>query len=126
MSDDLIAFLNARLDERAARAQAALAEAGEAEWHYDSNGWVRTASDRGPAVAHGAQDFLGPEVGEFVADNDPARALSEIEAKRRVMGEALFIWNSDVDGIFGSGWDILRMLAAVYADHPEYRKEWTP
>jgi hypothetical protein len=104
MTDDLIAFLRARFDEDDEEARRGYLKA---EPTLDYDGWDRrTTAGLPPVVA--------------------TRVLREVEMKRRIMDEALFIWNSDVDGVFGSGWDILRMLAVVYADHPDYRQEWAP
>jgi hypothetical protein len=44
-----------------------------------------------------------------------ARVLAECEAKRRIIGE-----RNDDD----PPWVVMRHLAAVYADHPDYRDEW--
>lgn len=54
----------------------------------------------------------------------PARVLAECEAKRRIVGDY------QIPTVrFASGalvWaDCLRHLASVYADHPDYRDEWS-
>jgi hypothetical protein len=50
-----------------------------------------------------------------VARHDPARVLAECEAKRVIVKES----KPDED------W-VLYVLAAVYADHPDYLPEWKP
>ena len=46
-----------------------------------------------------------------------ARVLAECEAKRRIVEELSH------DGLGPREW-MLRVLAAVYSDHPDYRQEW--
>lgn len=59
------------------------------------------------------------EVADHIARHDPARVLAECEAKRRIVE-----WASDGEGEFH--WStVLAPLAAVYADHPDYREEWS-
>lgn len=125
---DLVAFLRARLDEREAKARAAAEDTGSGHWHYDPAGHVLSRYE-GDFVATGSQDFLEPERGEFIADNDPAGVLAEVDAIRAVVDWVVearaFFW--DTDGtLMPSGYRILGPLAAVYADHPDYRKEWRP
>jgi hypothetical protein len=61
------------------------------------------------------------------------RVLAECEAKRQIVGlddSALRRHRSDGDAsAIGAGLmrdDVLRALASVYADHPDYREEWRP
>jgi hypothetical protein len=85
-----------------------------------------------------------------IARHDPARVLAECEAKRRIVelhriGDPdewdpdlwacrLCQWDEDCDSPkhdyqHGAGrfpCDTLRHLAAVYADHPDYRDDWRP
>lgn len=50
----------------------------------------------------------------------PARVLAECEAKRQIVE-----WLSSE--LFRTAHkDMLMVLAAVYADHPDYRDEWKP
>jgi hypothetical protein len=62
---------------------------------------------------------------EVVEFYDPARVLAECEAKRRIIGDRLFRESQrpDVLSIFGER--IMSTLALPYADHPDYRQEWT-
>jgi hypothetical protein len=63
---------------------------------------------------------------EFVRRFDPARVLAECVAKRRIV----LLHGIPGDGTFDDpcdyfpGCDTLRILAAVYANHPDYREEW--
>ena len=58
-----------------------------------------------------------------IARHDPARVLAECEAKRRIV-ELFPDAAQDGDGWNDAGYSVLRDLAAVYADHPDYREEW--
>jgi len=49
-----------------------------------------------------------------------ARVLAECEAKRRIIETASMI--DMIENEWGAS--ILRTLAAVYSDHPDYRQEW--
>jgi hypothetical protein len=54
-----------------------------------------------------------------IARHDPARVLAECKAKRAVLAEIKrYRWDEDPPPI------ITRALAAVHADHPDYRQEW--
>lgn len=59
----------------------------------------------------------------------PSRALAECEAKRHILEIA--VPTVGVSNDFARGWDVgtsfaVRLLAEVYADHPDYREEWRP
>lgn len=71
----------------------------------------------------------------------PNRVLAECAAKRRIValhehdlsgtyGSIPGCWCCDDDrdyGLIPAGWcETLRALAVVYADHPDYRPEWSP
>lgn len=56
-----------------------------------------------------------------ISRHNPARVLSECEAKRRIVEVAL---PGETDDPRTERGRILRIMAAVYADHPEYREEW--
>ncbi len=119
--DDLIAFLTARLDEDEAAAKAV--EDNGAPWAGQwrprerhaletYNGWVLAVS--GPISG----DFA-PGVVEHIARYDPARALREVEAKRRLLAET---WGGPDHRDM---WEHhVRLLASVWSGHPGYRPEW--
>lgn len=130
MSADLIAFLTARLDEdeAAAKAVADYPAPWRASCYNHGTEW---------AVTDASYDFAAAEVGEeaafHIALHDPARVLREVEAKRVIVNLAAKVreWT---DGSAGAtaGYaavvvgDTLRVLAAVYSDHPDYDQSWKP
>jgi Family of unknown function (DUF6221) len=95
---DLTDFLLARLAEDEAVASATLANFGLAR------------DLKGPMLAH-------------VTHFDPARILAECEAKRRIVGLKAQPSDPYTPGGYVTD-EILLALAQVYADHPDYRKEW--
>src|SRR6478735_11072312 len=98
--DDLIAFLNARLDEDEAAAKD-----------------VR---------------YIWPT--GFEVTLNPARILREVEAKRVILGACVETLQGEdshdylTDGGSGEEYElarfVIRQLAAVWSDHPDYRQEW--
>jgi hypothetical protein len=60
-------------------------------------------------------------VGRYCTQFDPARVLAECEAKRRIVEELTedCAW----DGTLGAQ-SILQLLAAPYADHPDFDQDW--
>jgi hypothetical protein len=73
---------------------------------------------------------VGGEAGSVAA----RRLLAECEAKRRIVGDLTrFIDTADAAGARADHPTLLagleyqlRYLAAIYADHADYREEWTP
>ncbi|QIP87619.1 hypothetical protein GLX30_30365 [Streptomyces sp. Tu 2975] len=156
MSDDLVAFLRARLDEDEAIARGT---ARPLNWHQgpgdDDPEWV---SDE--MVLMWPPEFHTPYeqdkhwrgltadpagLAAHIARHDPARVLVEVEAKRRILDEhqegtlgcavcaAPEDFDEDSEG--NAEWSraakwwpcpTLRLLALPYAYHPEYREEWRP
>ena len=70
---------------------------------------------------------------------DPSRVLAECEAKRRIVEDAKqdMLSAQALDYEFGdhsgrtydvanSMQDVLKVLATIYADHPDYDEEWKP
>jgi Family of unknown function (DUF6221) len=139
---DLIAFLRARLEEDAAAAQAT---AGP-DWLEDGSPsltvFTRQQSEgdrpgvRGIAwCSNGYDDDRANMV--HIARHDPARVLREVEAKRAAVTRCELVLAAFADPAAGSWPDVSRRershagatlcaLAAVYADHPDYRQEWKP
>lgn len=97
---DIVEFLRARLDEDEREAKVCL--------------------DRWATEGHGTRRRWD-------------RQLREVEAKRRVLytcDTATRMWlhartEEYADGVADPGDTILRALAAVYADHPDYDPAWT-
>lgn len=111
---DLEAFLRARLDgdEQVARA------ADQHSWTYEY----------GELQCRGGEDF------EHLRRHDPARVLSDVAAKRRLLDDVLPIINELDEIAYGEGQGsvpyleprarFLKVLALPYADHEDYREEW--
>lgn len=110
--DGLIAFLRARLDERAEM--------------------VRRAN----AVSMNGIETIDEEAWSFLAD--PDWALADVAAKRAIVRMAeladqavttgsRFAWiNAQDSGARSVLMTALAELALPYADHPDYREEWKP
>lgn len=119
MSDDLIAFMRARLDE----ADRLLRGSGDL-------GWLTFRQPDGSMDHTEAASFSGDvwivagEVREGYASAEivsrESERLAEVEAKRRILAEAIRL--AEHDGEF----QFLEMLAAPYASHSDYREEWRP
>jgi hypothetical protein len=136
MSVELIEFLRARFDEDAQVASAATWCPGASRWsahhreEYDGR-WVIVDSldDRVIEVDTEASDDAC--VAAHIARHDPARVLRDLEAKRRIVAE-YERYAAERRRAMG-GWDpqsevspILAALAAVYAEHEDYRENWRP
>lgn len=87
--------------------------------------------------------ILRPNDAEHIARHNPARVLVDIAAKRRIVelhtpdsegncetcGTGQRSWGPGDPGEFDpTPWPCrtIRVLASVYADHPDYRQEWRP
>lgn len=120
----LIAFLTARLDEDAALATATsrgtpACYAWEAVPDVVSPGrqevWTAGETPRRITKKQAEGDAA------HIVRWDPARALAEVDAKRRM-----------IEGTWGGPdhqdmWEHhMRLLALPYATHPDYRDEWRP
>lgn len=149
VSADLAGFLLARIVEDEAVARAAV---GTAAFQTQTGRWVfeHVSGEFGTipivfAVADGGGKTQAAlletawereERGAHIARWDPARVLTECEAKRRIVelhtratqdghvcpstrGEGT-LWSFGGD----PACDTLRLLALPYADHPDYRQEW--
>lgn len=116
MTDDLIAFVRARLDEKAARATA-----------VRSDGWYR-ADD---LIRQGFE----PEDAALIAtDADPAHVLRGVAAKRAAVNEAAY-WHDKMladdphpmpglaDRVVVAR-SMLCALAAEWSGHPAYDPGW--
>lgn len=154
MTDDLVAFLKARLDDTAAKATAARGTTWDATpGDVAADAWVINED------MHLLETDAGTAA--HIAEHDPARVLAEVTAKRQLT-DASNAWCSqacltehsfsgscglrwmgpvhededgrwlydDTDARFSappvtSAW-ALRLLALPFADHPDYRPEWAP
>lgn len=134
MTADLVAFLNARLDERQAIAQAVnnpspwrtayLDEDGdpyEMELVYDA--------DNNPVLFNESryQDF---ELAAHIAANDPAHVLADVQAKRAILAEHEHRAKLSAEGYYDDHAELVdldwlvRLLVQPFADHPDFRSEW--
>ncbi|MFE7535214.1 DUF6221 family protein [Streptomyces rhizosphaericola] len=114
MTDALVAFLRARLDDDEKVALAADPEL--------SHVFTRIAT-------------FDPEMAadeRHIMRQDPARTLREVEAKRRILRAHAKWCEGRCEAKYPEGgfdaahyWSI-KALAAVYADHPDYLQEWRP
>lgn len=137
---DVAAFVRARLDEDEAAAEAATG----AEWHWTDPGLPKAKSalvdDAGQYVvlaAH-ADSYPSTTDADHIARHDPARVLAQVAAMRAIVDLA-----EDATGLdalvdderrigprdFASepyvGDKMLRHLAAIWRDHPDYDPAWT-
>lgn len=80
---------------------------------------AQTIQERGEW--RGIQVNAATETAVHVERWHPARVLAECAAKRAILEvcDDGGPWPSDIDRIHSA-------LAAVYADHPDYRDEWIP
>ncbi|MGW0846299.1 DUF6221 family protein [Streptomyces sp. NPDC002787] len=129
MTNDLVVFLNARLDEDAELAR-----------HCDEVGCCGEWTARGDTVGFCQMDLPGfhPAIAQHVALHDPARVLREVEAKRSVLsrhtlspaeGDPERPWDDRDDCQFdGDLWpcDDLLDLAHPYQDHPDFPRQYKP
>lgn len=117
MSDDLVAFLRARLDEDEAIAQTAIdpKHPGDWAWRKDTNTTVRT--HKGVPVGPASR---GVDLGPHIARWNPAHVLREVKAKRDliVVLVALADTKPKVAAL------ALGLPAKPYAIHPDFRDDW--
>lgn len=142
MTDDLVQFLNDRLDEdeQAARAMPtapwrwAKAESGGCEWEQlvgADDGEILSSGDEGSY-----RSWIRKNAGldSYLVVAGPGRVLAEIDAKRRIIAlheQATADTQSSDYLMSGPGrmvlvaFDpVLRLLALPYREHPDYRSEW--
>lgn len=134
MTDELTAFIEARLEDDETAAQ----NAGGEVWDFTGvNCEVRVREggkcygEFGRVVAycrHGNPLTEDLALALHVAQHDPARALREAAAKRALVDA----YQTERErGFGGSGFTeglelALRHAAAAWGDHPDYREEWRP
>ncbi|MFD3999866.1 DUF6221 family protein [Streptomyces rubiginosohelvolus] len=150
MTDALVAFVKARLDDDERVACAARDDVGEAEWiGSQESGHPWRYQHQGVWGEHDGLCSEAPPVAEtasrpvqdHIARHDPARTLREIEAKRQLLDEHQDVNDGScgtcVDGKWGYPTHggsspqsypcrTLRLLALPYSGHPEYKEAWRP
>jgi hypothetical protein len=144
--DDLVAFLNARLDEREALALAA--KENERRWRYSEGGGAVMLVDGGYVAVGPYGCDIDEDYGRHIAVNDPAYVLAEVDAKRQIIElHHPYQVTTSNDGL---NWDYARcvacepadrelepgesywpcptlcLLALPFADHPDYQGSWRP
>lgn len=129
VTEDLLAFLRARLDEDERLARRC-AEVGDFHW---------VEGEREGRVEDGAGRVIvwdeGANLSGHIARHNPSRVLREVEAKRLLVdfGEYMSGWNDqhmssvtahEITMMRTAGGILLSRLASVYSDHPDYRQDW--
>jgi hypothetical protein len=136
MTDDLVAFLRARLDEDEQTARAASA----GPWRVNSETYAEKISDAtGTDIVAGgrwggeASVFESTEDALHIARHDPARVLADVYVKRCIIDQFTMIElpaesNGDTAavGAYVKMTGVLRLLALPWREHPDYRSEWAP
>lgn len=150
MNDELVAFLCAQLDADEAAAKAADEGPWELSWDGQEHQlrapgskwpiaeWTYAIRTYGDDVDEERADCNTADQ-EHIARHDPARVLREIAAKRAIIDahnddgwccpvctHEPTSGEDDFRGSYNHPCPTLRHLAAVYADRPDYRKEWKP
>ncbi|HEX3782729.1 MAG TPA: DUF6221 family protein [Pseudonocardiaceae bacterium] len=113
MTDDLVAFIRARLDEDANVAQQAVDEQMKYPQDHDQPAHKRLLYPYPERLARCVHD----------GRHDPNRALRGVEAKRRILN---LVAPEPGWAPWDSSGDALRALASEFADHPDCREEWKP
>lgn len=133
MTDDLVAWLRTQIDEDEAAAQAASPGPWAVESENPDGGWAIDWNKDGSVVEVVGSGHVGGGAWEHadaqhIARWDPARALREVAAKRRMidaLAEAETNHGSYITATYTTN-DALKDLAAVYADRPGWKPEWAP
>ena len=106
-------------------ARAGIRQSGGEEYVSANDGKVGVAAT-GPA-----DDSQAMADARHIAHYDPDRVLGECEAKRRIVEAANeerpkgANWTAYMRGIWAAQNAVLYDLALPYADHPDYREEWS-
>ncbi len=127
---DMAAWLMERIaeDEAVAREAASDRPGPWVQGDHDAPGW-----DRDLVYYHsdwsGWTQFDYESMAAHIARHDPARAIAECEAKRRVVERCQW-WTTSpfyVEwGILDLAEEVLQHLVRVYADRPDFPLEWPP
>lgn len=119
MTDDLIAFLAARLDEDEAVASNA-GRKRRAPWRLAGTapGRVILSASSNPDLMVAAP--VSDTVTAHIVRHDPAREGREVKFKRDMLAAAGVV---ELDSP-SMAHCMLCEMAAVYSDHPDYRAEW--
>ena len=135
-TEDLLEFIEARLTEDQAAAEAI----DVPDWRSESS-WMSELIDPLPSQRRaydGQFPLITAEDVEHIARHDPARVLRDVPAKRRLL--ALHDIRREVSDFEGRvstviwcatcnepDWCLtLKLLALPFADHPGYDPSWSP
>lgn len=128
----IVEFLRARLDEDEAIARARFLPLS---WRVDPETptQVRVTPADEDAEQTSVVAFDGVGAATHIARWDPERVLREVEAKRRIVDAWSHLDRANpvdahaaatVDGARRACDSILKILAALHADHPDYDPAW--
>jgi hypothetical protein len=117
----IVEFLEARIAEDELTAQAAIEVSADWRTHYDYSD-VKDAD--GHFVIQADSRHPTAEQAAHIARHSPARVLRECEAQRAVIAD--FLRREALGDVAGRSIveDVLRVLGAVYCDHPDYNPAW--
>jgi hypothetical protein len=132
MANGLVVFLRARLDDDEEVARAASPGPWKPNAEHDE---VVAVDDITVADGFALSNRQLRATVDHIVRWDPARALADIEAKRRIIDlyeitVADKPWQTEPDlgptqgARAGALWLTLRLLALPYAERPDYRQEW--
>ncbi|MEU0465038.1 DUF6221 family protein [Amycolatopsis sp. NPDC006131] len=137
--DDLIAFFQARLDDEQRLAEAVSRETTEPNWSagdLNLSDYVTTAEHGNPVVVGPYSGFMSWEMRQYIALHDPARALEDVAAKRRVIEAYEKVVFEQKVRANHPGEDLasmqqalrhaIKILALPHAAHPDYCEVWRP
>lgn len=124
---DLIAWLRAQLDEdeRVAQAVEDRSEPWPGQWQNDDGYALRTRN--GWVLAHNQGKPYAPGLVDHIARHDPARALAEVDAKRKILDlhkPVAITGNVCCADANRYPCHTVRLLAQPYAGRPGWREEW--
>ncbi|WP_405531525.1 DUF6221 family protein [Streptomyces avidinii] len=145
MTDALVQFLRARLDEDEQAAQEAVADefVTSGRWmargpYGDGDHFGNIQSEQSEQIV---EESLPWRTVVHIARHDPARVLAEVDAHQRLVelhapldvvgdsftGCATCSWRDEMDELWVQ-WPCptIRLLALPYAKHVGYRPEWAP
>ncbi|PTR30604.1 hypothetical protein C8K36_102456 [Rhodococcus sp. OK519] len=131
---ELIDFLHARIneDEQTAKEAIESERSGNGTWRAKDDGtgtglWGYVMSGHYPICGHDIGDVRMAHA-DHIARHDPARALREVEAKRRVLTRAQELHDDPFDNDLWTEYltGVLPAMAAAYSNHQDYNPEWTP
>lgn len=128
----LVEFVLARLSDRADAAEAC-AKVYPTPWELSDRGWMATIRGDEPlfrVVATLEQGDEDPPLDPgdalwHIARHDPQRTLAQVNAHRRIVDMMTYSSGGIVQPFGPEQEAVLRMLASVDDDHPDYRSEWS-